>query len=155
LIFLGNTPLLKKISIIFCSLLICLSAQARLEGSVESLHQHPGEVLSEKNTVFKLYTIKETQLNTGTVIREYINKKKMVFALSWQGPIIPDLQALLGTHFDSLKKESQRIPKAGRSALSVNRPEVIIHSAGHMRAFQGQAWVPSLLPHGFSTDEIQ
>lgn len=97
----------------------------------------------------------ETMLASGTRLREYVGHDKKVFAVSWSGPFMPDLQSILGKHFDTLVAESAKRPKAGRSRLLVNTPEVVILSGGHMGAFEGRAWIPAQLPAGFSSDDIK
>ena len=101
------------------------------------------------------YTVTETTLDSGTVVREYADTAGVVFAVSWNGPFLPDLRALLGEHFSTMKQQAASHPKAGRSQLAVDTPDVVIVSNGHMRAFSGEAWIPSALPAGFSTDSIE
>jgi hypothetical protein len=69
--------------------------------------------------------------------------------------MLPNLKALLGKHIDAMVAESARTPRAGRAQLAVNEPEVVIHSGGHMRAFEGSAWIPALLPAGFTADDVR
>ncbi|HTD04666.1 DUF2844 domain-containing protein, partial [Undibacterium sp.] len=38
------------------------------------------------------YSINESTLSSGTVVREYVASSGIVFAVSWTGPIMPDLQ---------------------------------------------------------------
>lgn len=101
------------------------------------------------------YTKLDTTLPTGTRVRQYVSGAGIVFAVSWDGPFLPDLQALLGKHFDTMVAESARTPRAGSSQRTVNRPEVVIFSGGHMRAFEGRAWMPAELPAGFSANDIR
>ena len=101
------------------------------------------------------YTVTETTLDSGTVVREYADTAGIVFAVSWNGPFLPDLRALLGEHFSTMNQQAASHPKAGRSQLTVDTPDVVIVSNGHMRAFTGKAWIPSALPAGFSTDSIE
>lgn len=101
------------------------------------------------------YTRLDTTLPTGTQIREYVSLAGQVFAVSWEGPFLPDLQALLGIHFETMVAESVRTPRAGNSQLAVNRPDVVILSGGHMRAFEGRAWLPAKLPPGLTPSDIR
>ena len=100
------------------------------------------------------YSQRETTLPTGTRIREYVATGGKVFAVSWEGPFLPDLRELLGRHFETLNAEAARLPRAGRSQLTVKQPDIVIFSGGHMRAFAGHAWLPADLPAGFNTDEL-
>lgn len=101
------------------------------------------------------FSVNVTTLPNGTVVREYTARSGVVFAVSWNGPFMPDLRTLLGPHFATLAQESARRPKAGHSQLRVAGQDVTIESSGHMRAYTGRAWIASLLPAGFSSGEIQ
>jgi hypothetical protein len=100
------------------------------------------------------YDVSANQLPNGTTVREYA-VNGVVFAVSWHGPFLPDLRELLGRHFATLTDETARHPLAGHSQVRIARPDVTIESGGHMRAYNGRAWVNSLLPAGFNTDEIE
>lgn len=101
------------------------------------------------------YTVTTTTLASGTTVREYANTSGVVFAVSWSGPFLPDLRTLLGDQFTTLTTESARRPKAGHNRVNVATSDVTIESGGHMRAYAGRAWINSLLPTGFDTDEIE
>jgi hypothetical protein len=101
------------------------------------------------------FTVQVTTLPSGTVVREYIAPGGAVFAVSWQGPFLPDLRTLLAQYFDVLTAETARRPKAGNSQLRVDRPDVTIESSGHMRAYFGRAWLTGALPAGFSSADIE
>ena len=97
------------------------------------------------------YTHLERQLDTGTVVHEFVDAGGTVFAVAWSGPFLPDLRELLGASFPALQESAAR----GRtSALSINRPDLVLVSAGHMRGFEGRAWLPTRLPAGFDPRQI-
>ena len=100
------------------------------------------------------YTRIETTLPSGTVLHEYVSTDDVVFAVTWKGPFLPDFRELLGQHFSTMVAEAGKTPKAGHSQLTINRPEVVISAGGHMRAFEGKAWIPSALPSGFTPADI-
>lgn len=101
------------------------------------------------------YTVNQTTLASGTTVREYVAPNGVVFAVSWSGPFLPDLRALLGQHFDTMTEESGRHPKAGHSQLLVKRADLTIESTGHMRAYSGRAWIASRMPAGVTPEEIE
>ena len=45
------------------------------------------------------YTVHESQTSDGVTVREYASAANVVFAVTWQGPIRPDMRALLGSYF--------------------------------------------------------
>ena len=87
-------------------------------------------------------------------MREYVSPAGKVFAVKWRGPILPNLTQTLGTYAADLQAAAST-PHAGHRHLSVERPDIVIHSNGHMRAFSGFAYVPSLLPPNLSIADIQ
>jgi hypothetical protein len=100
-------------------------------------------------------SVSTTTLAGGTTVREYAGADGVVFAVTWNGPFLPDLRELLGQHFATLRNESARQPKAGRGRVRVAQPDVTIESGGHMRAYAGRAWINSRLPAGFDTDTLE
>jgi hypothetical protein len=101
------------------------------------------------------YSVDTTTLAGGTTVREYVGADGVVFAVTWNGPFLPDLRELLGRHFATLTSESARHPKAGRGQVRVAQPDVTIESGGHMRAYAGRAWINGRLPAGFDTDTLE
>lgn len=99
------------------------------------------------------YTVNESTLDSGTVVREYVGANGTVFAVSWNGPFLPDLRTLLGSQFSTLT--AAHASRAGRGPVRVERSDVVIESSGHMRAYTGRAWLTSALPAGFDTGAIQ
>lgn len=100
------------------------------------------------------YDVSATQLPNGTTVREYA-RNGVVFAVAWNGPFLPDLRELLGRHFATLTDDAARAPAAGHNRIRIARPDVTIESGGHMRAYNGRAWVNGLLPAGFDTNGIE
>jgi hypothetical protein len=85
----------------------------------------------------------------GVTVTEYF-ANGVVFALTWNGAVMPDLSGLLGTYFPGYQVALQNRPRAGRNApVAVQTDQIVVHSAGHMRAFTGMAYVPPLVPSGF------
>ena len=102
-----------------------------------------------------VYTVSQSKLDSGTVVREYSDAGGKVFAVSWRGPTLPDLRTLLGEKFTAMTNAAGARAKAGHSQLALDRADVVIVSNGHMRAFAGQAWIPTALPAGFDTTTIE
>lgn len=104
------------------------------------------------------YTIYEMTCPNGTVVREYVSGTAgSVFGVTWRGPFIPDLKQLLGTHFDEYVRvaKAQRETHIGRRPLNIQEPELVVQTAGHMRAFSGRAYNPGGLPAGSNADDIK
>ena len=101
------------------------------------------------------YAVHELQAPTGHVIREYVSPSGTVFGVAWQGPSKPDLRQLLGTHFDEFLQASDQMERHGHGPLVIQLPDLVVVSAGHMRAFSGKAYLPQILPAGVRADDIQ
>ncbi|MFD1558547.1 DUF2844 domain-containing protein [Paraburkholderia silviterrae] len=102
------------------------------------------------------YSVKQTTLANGTVVREYVSQAGTVFGVAWSGPQPPDLSALLGGYFPQYVAGVEANRARGvRGIGAVDNSGLVVHSGGHMGAFSGQAWLPQALPAGVSTSDIQ
>lgn len=45
------------------------------------------------------FDVEEINADSGIRVREFLNRSGVVFAVSWSGPVMPDLQPLLGAHY--------------------------------------------------------
>ena len=94
------------------------------------------------------YGVLEIHAAGGTVVREYVDPSGLVFGVAWEGPIMPDLEPLLGRHYAAFRQAAGA--GAHRRAPVVLRSEgFVVESGGHMRAFRGRAYLPGILPSGF------
>ncbi len=74
-----------------------------------------------------------------------------VFALSWQGPMIPDLSVILGSSFPSYSAALRARPRQGLNApLRLQSAGLVAHTIGHMGAYSGWAYLPALVPQGLN-----
>jgi hypothetical protein len=95
----------------------------------------------------------ELQLPSGTVVTEYLTAGGAVYAVTWQGPTLPNLRQVLGNYFTNLQTAAHT-PVVHHRVVRVDSPDVMIESTGKMRAFVGRAWIPALLPSGVSPADI-
>ena len=87
----------------------------------------------------------------GVHIRQYAGSSGRVFAVAWDGPVLPNLETLLGSSYAAYV-EGQR--QRGRG-VRIQTPALVVESAGMMRAFYGKALLPKHLPDGISARDIQ
>lgn len=144
------TPLISAFLLAYASVSL-----AALGGLPEQFNAPDATVVSHVTPTGSNYVTHDTILSSGTQVSEYISDGGKVFAVTWKGPILPDLKALLGKHFDTMVAESTKAPRAGRSQMAVSHPEVVINSGGHMRAFEGSAWIPAEFPAGFTATDLR
>ncbi|MBK5104793.1 MAG: DUF2844 domain-containing protein [Burkholderiales bacterium] len=100
------------------------------------------------------FAVHSMQLPSGTTVREYVSPAGMVFAVSWQGPSMPDLRQVLGRYFAAYVDAVKNQATVG-GARALQQSGLVVQSGGHMRAFFGRAYVPAMLPRGVSAEEIQ
>jgi hypothetical protein len=135
---------------------IAASATAGLGGplsSFEAARSSTPDVVTRAGTAPAAWTRVTKTLDAGTEVRQFVNDSGTVFAVSWAGPSLPDLRELLGANFQFLVDESSQA--ARRPQLVVRRTDFMLVSTGRMGAFEGKAWMPSLLPSGVTAEAIQ
>jgi hypothetical protein len=101
------------------------------------------------------YEVREITTPAGVHIREYLTAAGTVFALSWQGPVRPDLRQTLGGYYARYARAVAAPHVGGHRHLAVEQPGLVVESNGRMRAFYGRAWDPLLLPAHFSVADLR
>jgi hypothetical protein len=103
-----------------------------------------------------LYTLHETQLESGTKVREFATPVGVVFAVTWRGPVLPDLGALLGDYFKTFKTETDQARAMGKrgSPVNIERSDLVFNSSGRMRNFFGYTYAPALIPTGVNIKDV-
>jgi hypothetical protein len=135
---------------------VTLPAFAGLGGDASSVDTDAAKMKGEaRATAVGGYTVSQITLPSGTVVNEYVSSEGKVFAVTWKGMAVPDLSQTLGTYFAEFKAAATATPHASHHNLSVQQPDLVVRTGGHMRAWNGKAYVPSLLPPNFSLDDIK
>ena len=103
------------------------------------------------------YSVHEMRSAPGTTIREYVSTSGSVFGVAWDGPWLPDMRQLLGTHFEAYQAAAAAAQRArhGHGPLVVETPDFVVHSSGRAQAFSGRAYLPRLLPPGVEPESVQ
>ncbi len=99
-------------------------------------------------------TVHEITTSYGTVVREYITPGDKVFAVSWRGPVNPDLRQMLGDYYTQYEQAASLPHAGGHRHLAIEQPGLVVQVTGRLRAFAGRAWVPDLVPQNFSVNDI-
>jgi hypothetical protein len=100
------------------------------------------------------YAVHELQLPGGLQVHEYVTSANKVFAVSWNGPSIPDLQVLLGAHFARFSAAAHASGRS-RAPVVVHDADLVIQSAGRPRAFFGMAYLPQQVPAGVRVEQLR
>ena len=132
-------------------------AQASLAGDAASVSRDADALHGVKQTsIHPQFDIQQIDTDNGIQVREYLNRDGTVFAVTWAGPVVPDLQQLLGSQFTAYTTEL-----AAREHLGLHRSvrlatsDLVVESDGHLRAYVGRAYLPAMIPIGVSAAELR
>lgn len=136
-------------------LALAMPVAAELGGNAATVEADMAHLKAVRRIVVaEKYFVHEIRLPSGTTVREYVSPQGQVFAVAWQGPLMPDLRQLLGSRFDSYVSAAKS-SRVRRSAVLVEQPDLVVHSKGRMRAFSGAAYLPQSLPADVTPEEIR
>ena len=141
-------------------LLLCqVPAYANLGGDAQTVNADREVMRGQlRSTLMQQYDLHEISTDVGTVVHEYVTREGKVFAVTWSGPLPPNLQQLFGSYFEQYQAAaaaSAQIHPGMHRQLSIAQPDLVVQSLGRMRAFHGKAYVPSLVPAGVSVVDLQ
>jgi len=127
-------------------------AIAGLGGDVSSVHIDRDAMHGQLNTTsLQHYDVHQINGEDGMLLREYANGQGKIFAVTWQGPVPPDLQKLFGNYFDQYQAAAANSADAHpgmHRQLTITQPDFVLQVLGRLGAFHGKAYVPSLVPSG-------
>lgn len=147
---------------IFLLLLCHLSVQssfAALGDTEESVASDQTKIFSAKasrsmvsHENFRMHEMKQK----NQTVHEFVTKDGKVFAVTWRGPVHPDLSVLFGPYFNDFQtaREEAQNQRIRRRSGMLESGDLHVEYSGHMAAQSGRAWVKSLLPTGFDTNDI-
>jgi hypothetical protein len=134
-------------------LLPCLASAALGEPESSVLTDATQLQGSVKQTNQGGYRLHEIQLASGTLVREYAGLDGSVFAVTWHGPYVPNLKQILGPYFDAYVAAA-KAPHADHHHLKVTQGDLTVEASGHMRAFNGRAYLSPAIPAGLSVGDL-
>jgi hypothetical protein len=106
---------------------------------------------STSQTAKGVATVHTQALSNGLLVRQYVDASGLVFAVAWEGPVLPDFERLLGTAFQTYAA-AVRQQKRG---VFIQNPDLVIESGGMMRSFAGRAFLPAKLPANLTAQDIR
>jgi len=135
-----------------------IPAHAALGDTISSVHADRsamrGQLVATPLVNYDVQEITSGEL----VVREYVTRAGQVFAVSWQGPTLPDLSQLLGRYFarfQSAALAQHQVNPGIHRVFTLKQSDLVILSTGRLRAFHGIAYLPTLVPSGVSVDQLQ
>jgi hypothetical protein len=142
-------------SLLFTTLLYALlfeSSWARLGGDVASVQADQQAWFCTTNqSPLTGATLYSQSLPDGQVVRQYVDAAGLVFAVAWDGPVLPDFERLLGASFQTYMAALRQ----QRRGVNVRNSDVVIESGGMMRSFAGRAYLPTKLPVNLMAQDIR
>jgi hypothetical protein len=151
-------PRPRKLFLALAANLICISAaRAGLGGDaagvVADAKALRGAVQFRSAPLFDVH---EISAGGGLRVREYVNRDGIVFAVTWTGPVQPDLQQLLLTNFALYDQARSALTQPGlRRSLRIASADLVVETGGHLRAYSGRAYLPTRIPAGASANDLR
>jgi hypothetical protein len=160
---LQNLRMIRRISrallllIIGASSLHCGVARADLGGDIAGVFTDAAQLHGAVNSASaQQFDIEEISADSGIRVREFLNQSGVVFAVSWSGPVMPDLQRLLGAHYAAYCAGLAAPTHAGlHRSVRFASPDLVVESGGHLRAYAGRAYLPALIPAGVIVPDLR
>lgn len=90
-------------------------------------------------------------------VRQFADKRGLVFAVAWNGKNHPDLRELLGTHFDEFQRalaQAKRM-RRGHAPVEIDSAGLHVELGGGPRAVFGRVWLRNNLPQGADPNELR
>jgi hypothetical protein len=130
------------------------AALGQYESSVSADQQYLQS--EDRVQAFQGYKVHQLTTATGTIVREYISPKGLVFGVAWQAPFMPNMQQLLGSYVTKLQTASRTQTQVRHlRGLTVKTDDFVFVNGGHMRFWRGSAYVPSLVPSNVSVEVVR
>ena len=107
-------------------------------------------VASKTAAAAQSYLTQVVTLETGTSVTEYVTSAGLVFAVKWDGPVLPDYAQILGGQAPAFRTALQTTGQVGRrsGAVAVSQNGLVVSSTGHMGSYRGYAYLTALVPDG-------
>ncbi|WCM20592.1 DUF2844 domain-containing protein [Paraburkholderia bryophila] len=99
------------------------------------------------------YTMHASEDADGVTIHEFALPTNVVFAVSWQGPVRPDMRVLLGSYFPAFANAGASQTR-GAGPLVEHSGDFHIESAGRPGHVFGKAYLPRLVPANVRVDQL-
>jgi hypothetical protein len=138
-------------------LFLASSAHANLGGDAASVVADRAEMNGSLATYSRpRFTIQAIATDSGMLVREFSTPNGMVFAISWSGPALPDLQRLFGASYVGYVRALSQLKRPGlKRSVRLASDSLIVEQEGHLRAYIGRAILPAMLPAGVTLAQLR
>ena len=108
-----------------------------------------------RSTAMPLYQQHTLRTESGALLHEYETRAGSVFAVTWRGALPPDLHQLFGNYYQRFQSAAPASVRPGmHRQLTITAPDLVVQSTARTRAYQGTAYIPSLVPAGVSVSDL-
>jgi hypothetical protein len=134
-----------------------MPAWASLGGNAGSVEADRAQMNAKAQvTSHDAYAVHAISAPAGTVVNEFVSPEGKVFAVTWHGQFMPQLQQILGTYFQEYSTALAAQEKHyGHHPLDLQTGDLVVQMSGHMRSYVGRAYLPNALPQGVTIADIQ
>ncbi len=102
------------------------------------------------------YVLHELRADSGLVVHEFSTPTGKVFAVAWEGPVLPDLRQILGSHFDDFQRAAEMQNRHGlHGPLVIRQNGLTVELGGHMRSYRGKAYLNNEMPASVRAEELR
>lgn len=92
----------------------------------------------------------QTIMDARNITITEFSVNSVVFALRWTGPTLPDYAVFLANYFPAYQQAQPLAQGHYRQPIAIRLNHLVVHANGHMGAYQGSAYDPTLVPSGLS-----
>ncbi len=106
------------------------------------------------------YTLYSVTTDGGTSVNEYAGPQGTIFAVTWRGPMPPNLQQLFGSYYAQYQAAAAAAAAADGGRQSdrhhqhLSNDDLVVAASAHQRYYQGRAFVRSLVPAGVAVGDL-
>jgi hypothetical protein len=138
------------------AMLIASTACAQLGGTMPAMPR-AGSAAVANHLADASIRIRAWTDEGGTKIHEYATGDGLIFAYTWEGPTMPNLDGLLGRYSATYRAKAAELAgtRGSLHASRIVQPDLIVDSGGQMRSYVGRAWLPAAIPPGVSPADLQ
>ena len=138
-------------------LLIPVPAAAHLGGDSSSVEADRQELRATlRSTPMQQFQLHEIGAPSGTLVHEYATPQGTIFAVTWHGPLPPDLHQLFGAYYPRYQAAAATHARPGmHRQVNIADADLVVQSSARLRAFGGVAYIPSLMPAGVSVADLK
>jgi hypothetical protein len=145
---------LSLFAITLINSVVAVASLGEIESSIlrDAMSLHGVHAVESKQYLYQRHRI----ISKMQTVREFVDTRGRVFAVTWIGAKTPDLATVLGTYYNEYRSALAHLRRRpGRAPMVIHTAHAQIEMFGHMGHVQGRAHLPQILPKGAKLKDIQ